>query len=448
MKHSKNLWFFSAATRYISTQIQKLLCEMWVNNPLWTVIVLLLGSIVNGSFLASHSYLASEYPRAKNEFEMIDPGSIDTDGLKAGDSGGSITNGYEIVRIYPALVDSDYSRVTITFRTGRNTSSPDDWIGVYAPADADITRLAPVKIGFCSDATRYLIDGVGSLTFRVTNFRSNMSVYYFTGGLSAPAAVHRAAQQISFRRPNEPLRPRIAASGDPDVLHLVWDSKHSEAPTLRWGLERGIFENYASATAAKLRREQLFAPPATSAGWLELGERHTASFVGMLKYPGRRVYYIFGDAATEDWSGERVLIVPHGPGRHLGETRPATIAVFGDSSRAGDDEAFSMQGYGRASARTLEAVTRDVALGGVDAVLHLGDLSYASGYMGVWGAFLDDVADLASSVPYLSVLGNHEATTPNCSSSYFHNNTSGGEAGVVSSFLLPMPGPATAAQAW
>jgi hypothetical protein len=169
----------------------------------------------------------------------------------------------------------------------------------------------------------------------------------------------------------------------------------------------------------------------------------------MLGYSGRRLYYIFGDAATDEWSGERVLMVPISPGLNPDTgARPASLAVFGDLGRAGDDEAFSMYSYGRPSARTLEAVTRDVAQGSVDAVLHLGDLAYASGHMGVWGAFLDDIADLASSVPYLSVLGNHEATAPNCSYSYFHNNTSGGEAGVVSSFLVPMPGQPAASRAW
>jgi hypothetical protein len=43
-----------------------------------------------------------------------------------------------------------------------------------------------------------------------------------------------------------------------------------------------------------------------------------------------------------------------------------------------------------------------------DLVLHIGDLSYATGYASEWDRFLSQIEPLASRVPYMTAQGNHE----------------------------------------
>jgi hypothetical protein len=43
-----------------------------------------------------------------------------------------------------------------------------------------------------------------------------------------------------------------------------------------------------------------------------------------------------------------------------------------------------------------------------DVVLHIGDISYATGFLVEWDSFLELVAPVASKVPYMTAIGNHE----------------------------------------
>ena len=43
-----------------------------------------------------------------------------------------------------------------------------------------------------------------------------------------------------------------------------------------------------------------------------------------------------------------------------------------------------------------------------DVVLHIGDISYATGFLVEWDSFLELVAPMASKVPYMIAISNHE----------------------------------------
>ena len=79
-----------------------------------------------------------------------------------------------------------------------------------------------------------------------------------------------------------------------------------------------------------------------------------------------------------------------------------------------------------------------------DAIFHGGDLSYADGYMSIWDFWLQQITPLSASVPYLTIMGNHEMDWPGIPEDIFGNesHSSGGECGVVAMKLLPMPAPA------
>ena len=57
------------------------------------------------------------------------------------------------------------------------------------------------------------------------------------------------------------------------------------------------------------------------------------------------------------------------------------------------------------------------------------------------------LSPVSGSVLYLSTVGNHETDWPN-SASYYTGTDSGGECGVATTRLLPMPEPATTDEPW
>ena len=72
-------------------------------------------------------------------------------------------------------------------------------------------------------------------------------------------------------------------------------------------------------------------------------------------------------------------------------------------------------------------------------VLHIGDISYAVGYEAEWDQFLTQISPLASAVPWMTAIGNHEMGFTN---SVIPSADSGGECGVPYSQYFRMPAPA------
>ncbi|CAM9350932.1 unnamed protein product, partial [Ectocarpus fasciculatus] len=334
--------------------------------------------------------------------------------------------------------------VTVSF----SSSSPDrsDWIAAYSPADVDITTTVPVKYAWCDEDPDYLTSHNGSLTFNMTNLRADIRFYYFTDYTWKPTLVANGTQVVAFNNINEQLRPRVQATGDHDVLNISWSSNMSTVPVLKWGTESGMYTTVQSAATTRILRSEMCNAPASTYGWRDLGEIHTASFIGAAALANHMVYYLVGDEATDTWSKEYNLFLPPLPGTQP-PNRPTTVILFDDLGRGSTDESYTWNEYGRPSVFTTMAVAAEIDAGLVDAVYHGGDISYATGYMAVWDFFLDMLSPMAGSVVYLTTVGNHESDAPD-SASYYEGNDSGGECGVAATKLLQMPRPATTDAPW
>lgn len=53
-------------------------------------------------------------------------------------------------------------------------------------------------------------------------------------------------------------------------------------------------------------------------------------------------------------------------------------------------------------------MAEEVATGKVDSIFHIGDISYATGFLVEWDYFLHLITPLASRVSYMTAIGNHE----------------------------------------
>lgn len=186
------------------------------------------------------------------------------------------------------------------------------------------------------------------------------------------------------------------------------------------------------------------------AGWRDLGLIHHANMTGMYALANTKIYYIYGDEATSDYSNETEFYVPPAAGQQppAYKNRGTRVIIYDDFGRGSNDDAFTWRFYGVPSLNTTMAVAAEIEAGTVDAIYHGGDISYATGYIAVWDFFMDMIAPMAGSVIYLTTVGNHESDWPNTSTLYPESTDSGGECGVVTTELLPMPAPATTNEPW
>lgn len=77
---------------------------------------------------------------------------------------------------------------------------------------------------------------------------------------------------------------------------------------------------------------------------------------------------------------------------------------------------------------------RRALTGQYDLVLHVGDLSYADGVPDKWDKFMDTIEPVASAVPYMVAVGNHEVGYSSTGSST--NNDPTGEPGALAGVLI------------
>lgn len=144
----------------------------------------------------------------------------------------------------------------------------------------------------------------------------------------------------------------------------------------------------------------------------------------------QRVYYVVGDAKY-GWTAEASFLTAPAP------LAAVELVAFGDLGQFPLDDALEQEEM-IASRNT----TDNIAAGGFgDAVLHIGDISYARGYVSQWDQFHDQIAPLAARLPWMVGIGNHERDWPS-SGSRFNSDDSGGEAGVAyeKRFRMPTPG--------
>jgi hypothetical protein len=171
----------------------------------------------------------------------------------------------------------------------------------------------------------------------MTNLRSDVGFVFFTNGTRYPLKVAQSdapRDYVTFKNKNEQLRPRVVATGDNNILKLLWSAHTNTEPVLKWGTQPGVYTHVERANTQIFTPENFCGAPAATVGYRELGQLHTALFKGMNKLANKDIYYIFGDERTREFSAEQKLHVPPVPGTNP-PTRPTTIILYDDLGRVG-----------------------------------------------------------------------------------------------------------------
>lgn len=361
-----------------------------------------------------------------------------------------------------ALDDSTYIRCSpsvlgangqngelVTLKYSSPNPSIDDWIGVFSPANfsssiciAENPRVgppylctAPIKYQFANfSSPKYKDTGKGSLKLQLINQRSDYSFALFSGGLSKPK-LGAVSNVVSFANPNAPLYPRLAQGKTWNEMTVTWTSGYSidEAePLVEWG-KKGGEQMRSLAVTLTFDRNSMCGAPARTVGWRDPGFIHT-SFLKDL-WPNSLYTYKLGHKllnGTYVWSDMRQFKASPYPGQNSLQR----VIIFGDMGKDEADGSNEYNNFQRASLNTTKQLIDD--LKNFDIVFHIGDICYANGYLSQWDQFTSQVEPIASRVPYMIASGNHERDWPG-SGSFYENNDSGGECGVLAETMFYVP---------
>ncbi|KAF3436730.1 hypothetical protein FNV43_RR19477 [Rhamnella rubrinervis] len=128
----------------------------------------------------------------------------------------------------------------------------------------------------------------------------------------------------------------------------------------------------------------------------------------------------------------------------LTELQPSTNFSYryGRTPPVGGSEELKFLAFGDMGKAPLDkSAEHYIQHGSVDSVFHIGDISYATGFLVEWDYFLNLISPVASRVTYMTAIGNHERDYIGTGSIYITPD-SGGECGVPYETYFPMPTPA------
>ncbi|GBF97889.1 hypothetical protein Rsub_10244 [Raphidocelis subcapitata] len=251
--------------------------------------------------------------------------------------------------------------------------------------------------------------------------------------------------EADFDQDCEPRQVRIAFGEDATSMSVSWKTYGSDCRSeVTWWRDRwggaGALLPFAAASAAGYsfllsERDMAEAPASDRPFTLYV---HRAVMTGLA--PGARYRYRLGGGGGGG-GGAWGFRAGQPGGR---DVRTAFVAV-GDM---GDPIHAASRSPG-APVTIASILRRDAAVS--DFLLHVGDIAYADGNPEVWDSFLDAISPLASRLPYLVQVGNHEAgcnaasdldpsrlppPRPDCGG---FGPDSGGECGAMVSRLFHMP---------
>jgi hypothetical protein len=156
--------------------------------------------------------------------------------------------------------------------------------------------------------------------------------------------------------------------------------------------------------------------------------------------PGQTYYYAVDEFPGQEPNQVRHFTAPPAPG-----SGPTRLILFGDLGNAPADgsmqHSWDFGNRGELPSRNTTRLAKHLLdKSGAHGVVHFGDISYAVGYLSEWDEFMLQIEPIASQIPWMASIGNHEM---GWSQSDPYNGTletatdSGGECGVP--FLTRFP---------
>ncbi|ESW03450.1 hypothetical protein PHAVU_011G014900 [Phaseolus vulgaris] len=214
----------------------------------------------------------------------------------------------------------------------------------------------------------------------------------------------------------------------PVKMRLTWVSGDKKPQQIQYA--NGKIATSTVSTFSKTDMCSSFLPsPATDFGWHDPGYIHSAVMTGLV--PLSTFSYRYGSDSV-GWSKQIMFSTP--PVGGSDELRFIAFADMGKTPLDASEEHYIQPG----ALSVIKAIASDVDSNNINSVFHIGDISYATGFLAEWDFFLYLINRVASKVSYMTAIGNHERDYINSGSTYFTPD-SGGECGIPYETYFPMP---------
>ncbi|KAL0370890.1 UNVERIFIED_CONTAM: putative inactive purple acid phosphatase 27 [Sesamum angustifolium] len=212
-------------------------------------------------------------------------------------------------------------------------------------------------------------------------------------------------------------------------MRLTWVSGDEKPQQVQYGNGQEATSSVSTFSQADMCTSSLLESPAIDFGWHDPGYIHSAVMTAL--NPSATYSHKYGSDSV-GWSDEVRFRTP--PAGGSDELR---FLAYGDMGKAPLDS--SVEHYIQpGSISVTGAMADEVSSGSIDSIFHIGDISYATGFLVEWDFFLNLISPLASQVSYMTAIGNHERDYVDSGSVYITPD-SGGECGVPYETYFPMP---------
>lgn len=308
--------------------------------------------------------------------------------------------------------------------------------GGCAPTTPPWVATAPIKFW---RLPRYCPEFSRSFEVFVVNYRKPI-IFAVFAHFTTPKLVYKSTPMTFARMSCEPTAMHLSRTSVPGQYRVTWQSGESTA-TLRWRRLDDIKWNSQVAMTTTYTKDNMCGVPANmSIGWFDPGYIHTGVFnLTDLSHQPRYEYSVGTPNCSTDilgpfWSRSFEVRTP--PPRDANNTK---ILFYGDMGVSSRDSPPSSHHWEQSMSLTVfNVMALEASSNEYDAVWHVGDMSYATGYMSAWEQFMAQIQPIASIIPYYTSPGNHERCSPN-SGSIRQSDDSGGECGVPFNFRFIQP---------
>ena len=236
-----------------------------------------------------------------------------------------------------------------------------------------------------------------SASWQMTHLRRPLNFRYYSRDNNCQGIYTLIAQSVVVEpvNYNEPTQIHIAYGDGIDQMYVSYLTNSSQyTPKCQYGLTPTSLTMVQTGSSITYQASDMCEGKATIIGpqnFIDPGFMHTMLLKDLR--PSTTYYYRVG---TDEHGWSNVYSFTNRP--------------------ASKDESIYMVAYGDmglapielGAKPTIDRVTARVNSQNITCLLHIGDISYARGIAAQWDAFMTQIQPIASRIPYMTGIGNHE----------------------------------------